>query len=220
MGANRETKGTYYYVLQGRIAKRVKTPTEYSETRENKNGKTVHEEFYSSLIGTITGISVRKHEKFGDQYNLVFIDENDVTSILQLSGRDISNFMKIAPNISFTHSLLFSAGMIEDKSSIFIRQPEGENVSDKGYVRHFYNKENLPPPVQDARGNWNYTDQEVFLEEKFREIMHKVNSGEYTTDPNRPDDEPAQKQSAPEVDLKESTGGSYDIEEGHSDLPF
>ena len=177
MGAKRESEsnGSWYHIFKGRIARTVDKPTEFSETRENQNGKQVHEEFFASLTGRITEIRIDPSDKYDDQIVIKLDDGKEVCNLrVSLGSGYAKAFMKIIPNVDLEKEVELITVMEVDgerkKTAILIKQPEGKDVTDKGWVRQYFTREHpngMPDATKNARGEWDFVEQDVFLEKYF-----------------------------------------------------
>lgn len=167
MGLGNSNLATYLSIYAGKIALRVKEPTEKSRSRINKQQKEVHEEFFDHVEGIITDISVREHADYGRSW-LVTIVDGDQTFILQMpfSGGHSTAFLKILPNVDLSCKVKIAPHIQQkegkDKASIFIIQ---HGVSIKWYFKKDDTK-GLPPMVkQKFKGKevWDDSDQMDFL---------------------------------------------------------
>src|SRR5512141_3200913 len=100
MGAVLETNAIFLTISNGKICRRVQKPTKTSVERVNKNGVTVHEEYYKGWKGRITGIAVREHKDFGKFWNVTLTDQDgDAILQMQYSSGYSAAFLKTLPNV-------------------------------------------------------------------------------------------------------------------------
>lgn len=168
MGAGNSNHATYYNISEGKICRQVQSPTAKSKTRENKNGKTVHEEFYDFLEGYITDIR-SKDSDFGKRW-LVTMKDEDGEYILQMpySSGYSQAFLKVLPNadldvkVKITPKLTIEGD--KKKTALFVNQ-------DGKALKHYYTKDNpngLPSLKKiKIKGKEQWDDSEImeFLEE-------------------------------------------------------
>lgn len=107
---------TYLSVSNGKLVRQFKEATKKSTTRVNKTGKTVHEEFYRDLVGTITKIETKEND-YGKQWQITFTDGDDKYMVqMPYSGRYSSSFLKALPNITQGQPIRFMAWEKQDKN--------------------------------------------------------------------------------------------------------
>lgn len=169
MGLKKANDITYLSIFNGRLAKAYKTANANTETRTNKNGKEVHEEYFKALDGLLTGLDTKVHEEYGEQL-LIYITAKEGKYCIQtnLDSRYGVNFLKTVPNIDLTKEIEFVPSEKKDKEgkidqTVFIKQ------GDKA-LKRFYTKEQgeLPEPkhVKGKRGaadTWDFSPVTDFL---------------------------------------------------------
>jgi len=180
MGLENNEHAVYLSIGDGKITRRVKTPTATSVTRTTKEGKTIHEEIYDAVTGHITNITVSSHETYGKFWN-VHIKDGEDKYILQMnySSGYASSFLKQLPNVNFNFNVRFSPNvkMNGDKKQVTLF------LSQRGIpLKHAFTKDNpgdLPPMVQvRVKGvmQWDDTDMMEFFEKMVKEeILPKLN---------------------------------------------
>jgi len=182
MGAIIANNAIYLTISNGQICKRVLSPTATSKERVNKNGKTVHEEYYKGWKGRITGIAVRDHADFGKFWNVTLTDE-DGDAILQMnySSGYSAAFLKMLPNIDLNNDVVITPNLKKEgdknKTSLFITQ---HGVP----VKWYYTKDN-PNGIPDlkkikvkGKETWDDSDIMEFLENMVNtEIVPKLPKG-------------------------------------------
>lgn len=175
MGAIEQSNAIYLSISNGKICRQVLQPTKTSVTRVNKNGKTVHEEFYKGWKGLITSISVKEHKEFGKFWCITLTDK-DGDAILQMnySSGYSSAFLKTLPNIDLKSEVNFVPDMkIEGdkkKTTVFITQ-HGQPVK-WAYTKDAPN--GLPPLKQvkvKGKITWDDSDCSEFLEKMVNETI-------------------------------------------------
>jgi hypothetical protein len=175
MGAILETNAIFLSIADGKISRRVKSPTETSVQRTTKEGKVVNEEIYKGWSGRITDVKTKDHDQYGKFWMVTLADENG-EAILQMnySSGYASAFLKTLPNVDFTQDVNIVPNMkIEGdkkKTTLFITQNGTP-------LKHFWNKENpgeLPQMVQKkvkGKLTWDDSDMMEYLE---RYVTEKV----------------------------------------------
>lgn len=179
MGLENNNSARYLSIGEGKITKRVKEPTENSVSRVTKEGKTVHEEIYDAISGTITDIKTQDHPQFGRFWNVTLTDGSD-TYILQMnySSSYSAAFLKLLPNVnlSLPVRIIPTMKVVEGKKKpgMFIMQ-NGEAL------KHYYTKDNpngLPPLAKvkvkvqgKLQEKWDDNDMMEFLENMVNETI-------------------------------------------------
>jgi hypothetical protein len=209
MGAVLENNAIFLSITNGKICKRVPQPTNDSKERVNKNGKTVHEEFYKGWKGRITAIATKDHPEYGKFWNVTLTDETG-DAILQMnySSGYAAAFLKMLPNVNLSGDVVITPKLTIDgdkkKTSLFITQ-HGEPV------KWYYTRDNpngLPELKKikvKGKEQWDDSDVMEFLEKMVNtEIVPKLSAGG----------------SGP----VKATGGALDVEDiepvSEDDLPF
>jgi hypothetical protein len=127
MGAVMQSNAIFLTISNGQICKKVQKPTSISKERVNKNGVTVHEEYYKGWKGLITAIEVREHKEYGKFWNVTLTDDQG-DAILQMNySSGYSNaFLRTLPNIDLKSDIIITPSLkIEGdkkKTSVFITQ--------------------------------------------------------------------------------------------------
>lgn len=118
MGFNTETnsKRKFATISDGRIVVSHVNPIEgVTETRLNKNGKTVHEQFFKSFSGMITAINA-KDTSFGKVWEVTMKDgDEEVVISWNYSSRYTNNFFRALPNVDLTKEVTFNPWSMKDK---------------------------------------------------------------------------------------------------------
>jgi len=180
MGLGTSSNTTFLSIGDGKITRRVKSPTTKSRERTLKNGNTIHEEIYDYIEGFITDIKVYQHEQYGKFWNVYMTDDTGETYCLQMnySGGYSSAFLKILPNVDIKEKVKISPTMkvIDGKKKVglFINQ-------DGHALKHFYTKDNPNdlPQMRKVRVKgqdvWDDTDMMEFLESMVKtDIIPKI----------------------------------------------
>lgn len=174
MGAIQSNSAVYLSISDGKICRRVQSPTETSKERTTKEGKIVHEEFYKGWFGMIKNVKAHDSE-YGRKW-MVEVHDLTVTAILQFnySSGYASSFLKALPNVDLNRAVAIKPNvtMIGDKkkTTIFLEQ-------DGKAVKWFYTKDNpngLPPmKLIKIKGVESWDDSEMleYLEKKTAELF-------------------------------------------------
>jgi len=107
----------YFTVSDGQFVKRVKEPTEASQSRVNKNGVTVHEERYRALTGTIVSAEIRDSD-YGKDWSFKMVHEEG-TYVIQMpyGSRYATDLAKRFRNIRQGEAVrLMPWSLIDDKT--------------------------------------------------------------------------------------------------------
>ena len=182
MGAIMQSNAIFLTISNGQICKKVPKPTAISKERVNKNGVTVHEEYYKGWKGQITAIEVREHKEFGKFWNVTLTDDQG-DAILQMnySSGYSAAFLKMLPNVDLKSDVIITPNqrMEGDKKKVtlFITQ-HGKPL------KHFYNRDNpngLPELKKirvKGKDQWDDSDIMEFLEKMVNtEIIPKLPKG-------------------------------------------
>lgn len=178
MAVGNSTNAIYYSISDGKVCRQFKEPTASSKTRVNKNGKTVHEEFYDFIDGTITSITTKDTE-YG-KFWMVTIKDEGQSQILQFnySSGYANAFLKCLPNIDLNSKVKIIPSLKTEgdkkKTALFITQ-HGQPV------KWYYTKEHpngLPELEQKkVKGKmiWDDSEAMAFLEKMvMAEIVPKL----------------------------------------------
>jgi hypothetical protein len=168
MGAVEQSNAIYLTITNGQICRRVLNPTKTSKERVNKNGVTVHEEYYKGWKGLITAIAVREHKDYGKFWNITLTDsDGDAILQMQYSSGYSAAFLKMLPNVDLSSEVIITPNMkIEGdkkKATVFITQ---HGVP----LKHFYTRDNpngLPQLKKikvKGKETWDDSDMAEFLE--------------------------------------------------------
>jgi hypothetical protein len=182
MGAVMQSNAIFLTISNGQICKKVLQPTAISKERMNKNGATVHEEYYKGWKGQITAIAIREHQEYGKFWNITLTDnEGDAVLQMKYSSGYAGAFLKILPNIDLSGDVVITPKLTiegqKKKTSLFVTQ-HGQPV------KWFYTKDNpngLPQlQKRKLKGQdvWDDTDMMEFLEKMVNtEIIPKLPKG-------------------------------------------
>jgi hypothetical protein len=126
MGSIIKNSAIYLTISEGRICRRVQSPTATSKERQTKDGKLIHEEQYHGWSGKITDIQTRQTD-YGKEWN-VTIEDGDTKASLQMkySSGYASAFLKTLPNVDLSKDVqLMPKSETTDgktKTTMFIKQ--------------------------------------------------------------------------------------------------
>ena len=95
-------------ISDGKICRRVQSPTATSTQRTTKDGRIVHEELYSGWEGKITNIGTRDSD-YGKEWQIT-IEDQDGTAILSMkySSGYANSFLKALPNVDLSKNVKLS----------------------------------------------------------------------------------------------------------------
>ncbi len=99
MAVGNSSNAIYYSIGNGKICRQFKDKTANSKERVNKNGKTVHEEFYDYIDGVITNIDT-KDSDYG-KFWMITLSDGEQSQVLQFnySSGYANAFLKCLPNV-------------------------------------------------------------------------------------------------------------------------
>lgn len=171
---NNQSSGVFLQVSRGKLVRQFPQKTEKSVMRVNKNGKTVHEEFYDSLTAKLMDIKVKESD-FGKFWTLVFNDGSMNYFIdLNFSGGYAISFLKALPNADVTKDMTIVPKYTEEgdkKSSVIFINQNGKGL------KHFWTKDNpgeLPPMVKikvKGKEAWDDSDRLEYLLKYVNEVI-------------------------------------------------
>lgn len=179
MGAIQQSNAIFLTISNGQICRRVMNPTKTSKERVNKNGVTVHEEFYKGWKGRITAIAVREHKDYGKFWNVTLTDsDGDAILQMQYSSGYSAAFLKMLPNVDLNSDVIITPNMKVEgdkkKATVFITQ---HGVP----LKHYYTRDNpngLPELKKirvKGKDTWDDSDMAEFLEKMvMTEIVPKL----------------------------------------------
>jgi len=146
MGANPVTSGehrTYFNIVQGRFAVRVKEGDEGAIKRvivnkKDKSEKTVFEKYYESIDAHIESIDIDESGDYGDQVKVNMKDADErFTVTLPLNGREAKSFLSCLKNIDMSKEVTLDPFNFEGK--------DGKQVIGLGVYQGAKNSENRHP---------------------------------------------------------------------------
>lgn len=168
MGAIKSNSALIYLsISDGKICRRVQSPTDSSIQRTTKDGRIVNEEFYNGWMGKITNIQTRESE-YGKEWQ-VTIDDGHTPAQLQFkySSGYAASFLKALPNVNLNAPVTFSPKITIDgekkRTTLFLNQ-------DGKAVKWAYTKDNpngcpgLKQIKVKGQTTWDDSDMMEFLE--------------------------------------------------------
>lgn len=179
MGLEKNSHAVFLSISDGKICKAVKSPTQDSITRTNKNSRVVHEEFFDSIKGTLTDIFTKDHAEFGKKW-VVRLEDDGITYQLEFnySSGYSQAFLKTLPNVDLSSAVKLTPKLSVEgdkkKTTLFVNQ---HGVA----LKHYYTKDNPNgiPELQKikVKGKQTYDDSDImqFLEDMVKsEILPKI----------------------------------------------
>lgn len=175
MGAIMQSNAIFLTISNGQICKKVQKATSISKERVNKNGATVHEEYYKGWKGQITAIEVREHKEFGKFWNITLTDDQgDAILQMKYSSGYATAFLKMLPNVDLNSDVIITPKLTiegdKKKTSLFITQ-HGQPI------KWYYTKDNpngLPELKKikvKGKEQWDDSDIAEFLEKMVNTII-------------------------------------------------
>jgi hypothetical protein len=171
--------GIYLSISDGKIVRSHKNAVEgVTQSRINKNGKTVHEEKFRDISGVLKAMQVRDTD-YGKQWALRIEDGDQVYLLfIGYSSRYATSLLKALPNIDLEKELRLMPWSMIDKNDA-TKKVTGITVYQDGKkLEPYYTKEQpngLPQMTQvKLKGQmvWDSTDMDEFLckmvEDKFK----------------------------------------------------
>jgi len=167
MGAINNSTAIYLTISDGKICRRVQSPTPSSIQRTTKDGRVVNEEHYNGWMGIITNITTRESD-YGKEWN-VTINDGIVTVILSFkySSGYAASFLKALPNVKLSEPVTFTPKVTIDgdkkRTVLFLNQ-------NGSAVKWAYTKDNPNgcPGLKQIKvkgvNTWDDSDMMEFLE--------------------------------------------------------
>lgn len=175
MGAIQSNSAVIYLsISDGKICRRLQSPSATSVQRTTKDGRLVNEELYKGWSGKISEIKTRETD-YGKEWN-VTIDDGDTKAILSFkySSGYASSFLKALPNVNLDKDVTISPNVQEvdgkKRTTIFLNQ-------DGKAVKWYYTKDNPNgcPGLKKIKikgvESWDDSDMMEFLEQKVTELF-------------------------------------------------
>jgi hypothetical protein len=179
MGLNKnEGRGMFLNISNGKIVRQHQNPVEgVTVTRENKNGKVVHEETFDSITGVITSIK-SKETPFGMVWE-VTVTDGEETFILSwnYSSRYTNHFFRALPNIDIAQEVKINPWSMRDKNdpsktAIGLSMYQNGNKAEFCYTKD--EPRDMPDLVQTkvkGKIQWDDSDQLEFFEAMVKKIF-------------------------------------------------
>lgn len=193
MAVGNSSHATYYNISNGKVCRSLQSASPTSITRENKNGRTVHEEFYDYIEGKIVDIQTREND-YGKNW-LVTLDDGSGRFVLQMpySGGYSGAFLKTLPNVDLDQPVKLTPKLTiegEKKKTVLFVNQGGKAL------KFAYSKDNpngLPQLEQKkVKGKMVWDDSEMmsFLEDMVKnDILPQLKgSGNNASEPIDSDD--------------------------------
>lgn len=126
MGAIQSNSAIYLSISDGKICRRVQSPSETSVQRTTKDGRVVNEELYKGWSGKITDVKTRDTD-YGKEWNVTIDDGKDKAILsFKYSSGYASSFLKALPNIDLNHEVTLSPSVSEfngkKRTTLFVNQ--------------------------------------------------------------------------------------------------
>lgn len=111
-----EGRKIFLSISDGRIVRQHQNPIEGTTvTRENKNKRMVHEEFFKAVTGMITDIK-SKEAPFGPVWEITVSDgEEEFVLSFTYSGKYTNHFFRALPNVDLSDAVTFNPWSMKDK---------------------------------------------------------------------------------------------------------
>lgn len=165
-------------ISNGKIVRQHQNPVEgVTTTRENKNGKVVHEEVFDSITGVITSIK-SKETPFGMVWE-VTVTDGEETFILSwnYSSRYTNHFFRALPNIDINREVKINPWSMRDKNdpsktAIGLSMYQGGNKVEFHYTKD--EPRDMPDLVQTkvkGKVQWDDSDQLEFFESMAKKMF-------------------------------------------------
>ena len=175
MGAiNKNAALIFLTITDGRICRRVTSPTTTSIERVNKVGNTVHEEYYQGWEGIITAITTKESE-YGKNWE-VTLQDDDTTAILSMgySSGYSAAFLKTLPNVDLSKPVTLSPKLTmngDKKKAIMFVNQNGSAIK-WAFTRD--NPNGIPELKKikvKGKDTWDDSDMMEFLENMVKELF-------------------------------------------------
>ena len=180
MGAINNSTAIYLTISDGRICRRVQSPTNSSVQRTTKDGRVVNEEHYNGWMGKITNITTRESE-YGKEWQ-VEINDGTMNVILSFkySSGYAASFLKALPNVNLNLPVTFTPKATEvdgkKRTTMFLSQ-------NGAAIKWAYTKDNpndcpgLKQIKVKGQSTWDDSDMMEFLEAMVtNDILPNLNS--------------------------------------------
>jgi hypothetical protein len=163
----------YLSVVDGKFAERVKEPSDKTTTRVTKSLKEVHEIYYGSVPGLVSGV-----EKVDGEYGfqlVIKINDVDEKNQVQVSFYDMAvrTILNKLINVDFSEPITLLVGK-NDKGYTWFSVKQAGKGYEKDIVPNAFAKEDFPAPEQvvlQGKPTWVYDGQTDFIWDKLREKL-------------------------------------------------
>ena len=181
MGAINKSTAIYLTISDGKICRRVQSPTASSIQRTTKDGRVVNEEHFNGWMGKITNIVTRESD-YGKEWN-VTINDGVETAILSFkySSGYAASFLKALPNVNLSDNVTLTPKATEvdgkKRTTLFLNQ-------NGTAVKWAYTKDNMNgcPGLKQIKvkgvNTWDDSEMMEFLESMVNnDIIPQLNGG-------------------------------------------
>jgi hypothetical protein len=166
MGAKtNQNNYSYYTVLNGKFAQKVKEGTEGAVARKNKKDVMVYELLFDTLEGKLIGIETRDGD-YGKEIHFIINDGiENMKMQIQFSSSTLKSYLSRILNADLNRTLEFCVGWDKEKERTFAYLKQ-----DGKTVQSMFTKDNpngLPPMVRKkvkGKDIWDDSDQLEFFE--------------------------------------------------------
>jgi hypothetical protein len=190
MGLQKEgnsSGASYLNVANGKLVRAHKSAQEgVTVTRVNKNGKTVHEEHFTSISGYLKDAKIEENE-YGRQWQFLIEDGLDHFIVcMGYSSRYATSLLKALPNVDLSKEVVLKPYQFTDKNDTS-RQVSGITVyQDNVKILPAYTKEapNGLPEMKKVRfkneDKWDTEEMDNFLAAECAKKFAEANKQEAT----------------------------------------
>lgn len=187
-------KKTYYKIWDGRVVRewfQDEKPEGFSNVTKRITSESKKTVWFKPYIfsGVLTDAYEKKNESINAYQFHIVLDDESVLVMNSGSGYHKS-FLKLMENLPKSEELTFSPYNFMDRErnkkviGMTVKDEEGQKIEFR-YTKDDPN--GLPQPKKNRKGEWNWTAQEEFLDEKF-EAWKK----EYFAEPDEGKSEPVE----------------------------
>lgn len=191
MGLEKQSgRKNFLTISDGKLVLQHQNPIEgVTIERENKNGKIVHEEFFTAIKARITNIQ-SKDTTFGMVWEIELTDEDGTVYLLSwnYSSRYTNNFFRALPNVDLSQPVKLSPWSMKDKndSSKKVTGITMYQGAANGKIPFAFDKENpngMPEMVKKkikGKDVWDDSAQLEFFESMVKnQILPQLNASKY-----------------------------------------
>lgn len=173
---NTHGRTEYFTVSDGQFVKRVKEPTDASQSRVNKNGVTVHEEFYKALTGTIVSAEIRENG-YGKDWSFKLVHEGGAYVVqMPYGSRYATDLAKRFPNLQHGQAVrLMPWSLVDDKTG---KKRSGLAVYQGGHkIEPYYTKDSAEqlPQLNQVKVSGKMVWDSTELDEAVEQILKGFN---------------------------------------------